>query len=86
MLWRGRSHCDELSPSAQGWQGIGCPEDVDNDPCATSCGLSSMNFSHAMLLDLIIQSCAEWATFCFLAVQNDIARQGNGVDRDVSVK
>lgn len=61
MLWRGRSHHDKLSPSAKGWQGIGCPEDIDNDSCATSCGLSRMNFSHAM--GLTIKSCVEWATF-----------------------
>lgn len=85
MLWRGGSRCDELSPSAKGWPGIGCPEDVDNDPCATSCGLSSMKFSHAIGYGNIVV--CRVGNFCFLEVQNDVACRGNRhdmVDRDVS--
>lgn len=42
MLWRGRSHCNELPPSATRWSGVGCAKDLDDDPGTTSCRLSTM--------------------------------------------
>lgn len=79
MLWRGRSHHDKLSPSAKGWKGTGCPEDVDNDPCATSCVLSRVNLSHAT--GRTIKSCVEWAIFPLFS-RRSVMQQ---VERDVSI-